>query len=92
MGDVCASCKAPIVWAVTEHGKRMPVDAEPTITGNIVLSHRRAGEPPIALHQPMNALERLAAAHDCSPHDGPLRLFTSHFATCPYADQHRRER
>lgn len=33
----CSSCGAPIEWAVTEHGKRIPLDLEPTPTGNLVV-------------------------------------------------------
>ena len=29
MSAQCGSCHAPVVWAITEKGKRMPVDAEP---------------------------------------------------------------
>ncbi|MGD0386388.1 MAG: hypothetical protein ABSB73_09660 [Solirubrobacteraceae bacterium] len=48
------------------------------------------GEPPVAVLQSIDAIAKLAAEHDRFPQDGPLRLFTSHFATCPYADQHRK--
>lgn len=27
--SACRSCGAPIIWAITENGKRMPLDAEP---------------------------------------------------------------
>jgi hypothetical protein len=90
MPDVCASCKAPLIWATTERGKRMPVDSEPVTGGNILLSHRHVGEPPVALPQAKAALEQLAAEHERSPQEGPLRLFTSHFATCPDAAAHRK--
>lgn len=33
----CRSCKARIRWVKTEHGKQMPVDAEPVAGGNIEL-------------------------------------------------------
>lgn len=68
----------------------MPVDPEPVPGGNILLSHRRVGEPPLALPQSKAAIEKLTAEHERSPQDGPLRLFTCHFATCPDADAHRR--
>jgi hypothetical protein len=34
----CRSCGAAIIWAVTETGKRMPVDAIPSDAGNILLA------------------------------------------------------
>jgi len=92
MSDVCRSCKAPILWALTETGKRMPVDAEPVEGGNILLSHRQAATAPVAVVQGRDDIEQLRKQHEQSPQDGPLRLFTSHFATCPYAGQHRRPR
>lgn len=33
----CRSCGAPIIWASTERGKAMPVDAQTTLDGNLVL-------------------------------------------------------
>lgn len=87
----CASCKAPIIWAVTErNGKPMPVDSDPLEGGNILLSHCGLGEPPVALVQGPLEIEGLRVQHDRSPDLGPLRLFISHFATCPNADQHRK--
>lgn len=34
----CSSCSAEIVWAQTVTGKLMPVDAEPSPRGNVVLA------------------------------------------------------
>ena len=90
MPDVCLSCKAPVIWTVTERRKRMPVDAEPVEGGTILLSHRRVGSPPVALVQGPLEIEQLRAQHERSPQEGPLRLHTSHFATCPNAARHRR--
>ena len=73
----CRSCSAPIRWARTEHGKRIPLDAEPYAgddpRGLFVL--REGGE--LALAVPAGALE-----------DEPR--YRSHFATCPNAEEHRR--
>jgi hypothetical protein len=91
MPEVCASCKAPVIWAMTENGKRMPVDAEPVESGTILLSHRRLGQPPVAIYQRSMDIEELRVQHERSPQEGPLRLFTSHFAHCPNADKHRRK-
>jgi hypothetical protein len=89
MAEVCATCKAPVLWVSTEQGKRMPVDAERTERGNIVLSHRGLGEPPVAVLLRAEQIEQLRSEHERSPQPGPLRLFTSHFAHCPNAAEHR---
>jgi len=33
----CRSCGAAIIWATTEKGRKMPLDAKPTSTGSFVL-------------------------------------------------------
>jgi hypothetical protein len=43
----CASCAAPIIWAVTAKAKRMPVNFEPGPAGNVVLEWR-GGPVPLA--------------------------------------------
>lgn len=35
--STCRSCGAEIIWALTDSGKRMPVDAEPVEGGNLRL-------------------------------------------------------
>lgn len=73
-------CEARIVWAVTDRGKRMPVDADPSpADGNIKLSVRYTGPEPLATV--LSAAARFG-----------LTLRTSHFATCPDADRFRRRR
>lgn len=89
MSDTCLSCSAPITWAITERGLPMPVDSEPVEGGTILLSHRRVGEPPTVLYQDPEQIEQLRAQHARSQ-AGPLRLFVSHFATCPDARRWRR--
>lgn len=81
--STCRSCGAGITWAVTGTGKRMPVDAEPDPNGNVVLHDPTTpGGPPVAAVVP----RRLG--------DPPpvFARYTSHFATCPHADDHRRTR
>ncbi len=77
----CRSCGAPVYWAETEKGKRMPVDREPRNDGNIALlvvadifgetrltaSYRKKGEVP----------------------QGRFR-YVSHFATCSHSASWRR--
>lgn len=75
----CSSCKAPIRWTVTEHGKAMPVDFAPVRGGNIVL--RDEGNRTVAVY---TAPLFETAEQKARPH------YVSHFATCPQANAHRR--
>jgi len=73
----CRSCKAPIVWAQTEAGKRIPVDEAPVADGNLALIGTGPGGT------------TLAAIYDPAKHAGKTR-FVSHFSTCPHAGAWRR--
>lgn len=75
----CRSCRAPIRWAFTEKGKRIPLDLEPyqgdDPRGLFVL---RSGERgPVAVAAPADAFAD-------EPH------YRTHFVTCPNATRHRR--
>jgi hypothetical protein len=76
--DLCSSCGAAIIWTTTKLGRPMPVDAEPTPTGNIVLVDGGGGAPKAIYKRP----EEIAALS--------CERYISHFATCPHADQHRK--
>lgn len=76
----CRSCGAPVIWTVTERGKRMPVDAEPTPDGNIRLEQSTGGAPLTAVYLPSGTGSLLAAGE----------RYTSHFATCEQAGEWRR--
>ena len=78
MNDLCRSCRAKIVWAETLKGKRIPLDAKPSEQGNIMLHERGTHRPPLALIVSKEQREGTQ-----------LRLFTSHFVTCPHADKWR---
>jgi hypothetical protein len=74
-----AECRAPIVWALTEKAKRMPVDAQPSDRGTVAL--RDAGwSVPVAV---VLKADRAFGRTD---------LRTSHFAMCPAAQSFRRGR
>lgn len=75
MSAECSSCGAHIIWALTEKGKRMPVDAVPTRNGNIVLEDDGRS---------VKAVVRDAML------PGVQALYISHFATCPNAARHRK--
>ncbi len=76
----CRSCRAPIRWVFTERGKKMPLDAEPTDEGDIVLR-----DPPPGESDPTGIVVAPAAFPD-EPR------YTSHFATCKQAGEWRKPR
>jgi hypothetical protein len=75
----CRTCTREIVWALTEHGKPIPLDPEPRADGNITL-HVLGGVDQRVAH----------VLVDGEVADGPT--YVSHFATCPDAETHRRRR
>lgn len=72
----CRSCGAPVIWTVTERGKRMPVDADPDPQGNIRLEQSTGDAPLTAVY----TREWTAGAE----------LYVSHFATCDQPKKWRR--
>ena len=74
--DDCRSCPASVVWAVTSQGKRMLVDRDPVAGGNVEL----------VWHGPEVRARIILKAQ----RDGRDDLRTSHFVTCPNADEWRR--
>lgn len=78
----CRTCGAPILWAVTDAGDRMPVDAEPFEGGNIELAQ---------LPHPMQGL-RVVMVDPAAPSMLGAPRYRSHFATCPDAPTHRKDR
>lgn len=82
--STCRSCKALIEWAVTDNGRKMPLDLGWHADGRLVVVGRKGGDP-LVVSLNGDQLLRLHVA------DGvELALRRSHFATCPDADQHRR--
>ena len=78
----CRSCRAPIIWAMTERGKRMPLDADPYTgpdpAGLFVFRFDGDGRPYVLAVTP----EAAAALGDA--------VYRSHFASCPDAKRWRR--
>jgi hypothetical protein len=60
----------------------MPLDKYPSKSGNIILGIRHE-QGPLALVQTAQSLARLLEKGE--------RLYTSHFATCKFAAQHKRK-
>lgn len=76
----CRSCGADIVWAyMMPGGKAAPIDAVSTPNGNVVLRNSR-GVVGIVGH--------VLAPGDHRSDTEPT--YTSHFATCPDADEWRK--
>lgn len=73
----CRSCGVRIVWIKTVGGKAMPCNAQP-------ITFQKGGGPETFV-TPEGKVER--GKRDP---DGDLTGYISHFATCPYADRHRR--
>lgn len=72
----CRSCGAPIVWAVTEAGKRMPLDAEP--------HPGRRGQ--FIFTSP----DTVRYGKSGTPIPEGVETFVSHFSTCPNRKAHRK--
>lgn len=75
----CRSCKAPIIWALTPRGKRIPL--EPNPNGNIVLDRI-----------PFTGDLGATFLHPGQTVDEDHIRYVAHFATCPNAATHRARR
>lgn len=95
MSTHCRSCNAPILWATTEKGKAMPLDIEPVENGDIRLEERSVaayGGGTIVREQIV--LTAVYAANADSEQErslGDVPRYVSHFATCEFADHHRKK-
>jgi len=76
--SACKSCGAAVVWVLTESRKRMPVDAEPTADGVVLWFGEYEGP------------FMLVSVGGRGDEGEPVKRYTSHFATCEFADKHRR--
>ena len=79
----CRTCGRPIIWVVFASGKKNPLDANPDMTAGTVILTGELGDrgTPIAKVIGVNEARQYPGAR-----------YTSHFATCPNADTHRRHR
>jgi hypothetical protein len=75
------SCGASIVWAITENGKRIPLDADPEKRSVIVHGQELVKQTrPLILGDAFEAMVRSVVAD----------TYTPHFASCPQASRFRR--
>jgi len=75
----CSSCGEPIYFAKTSSGKPMPVDAEPSDQGNVLL----------ALDADTRQLKAEVLGRGTEPPAG-RNVYLSHFVTCPHSESHRK--
>lgn len=73
----CKSCGAKVVWVMTEAGKKMPIDPDPSEFGNIYF--QKDGTVLVLTKYSAEGQRRLGKD-----------LFLSHFVTCPNASSHRK--
>jgi len=83
----CRSCDAEIIWAATEAGKSMPLDAKPDPFGNVELSCDRSGRHP--RRKPVATV--LAGLFLAEAQSAGRELFMPHHATCPQGDAWRKK-
>ncbi len=76
----CRSCDAPIIWCTTTSGKKMPVDAEPHVDGNVW----------VAADFTAYVLGRAEIEKRFTPEERATELRKSHFSTCKQAGDWRR--
>lgn len=84
----CKSCGAPIVWIETVNGKAMPCDAEA-----VEYQENRKGKSQIVTEDGKVVRGDLVknAPDTLLPKVVDGTGYISHFATCPYANEHRRK-
>jgi hypothetical protein len=86
---VCRSCQREILWCVTPAGRSIPIDINDPL---------ELPEDPERWPRGLFVLDRDGASSRAIPatevqfrgHAGPF--YRTHFATCPFADRHRRKR
>ena len=73
----CRSCSAAIIWAATEARRKMPLDREPDPDGIVLAYCDELGGWHCRAYAPGEDVR------------APWKRYTSHFASCPHADEHR---
>ena len=69
---LCKFCCRPIAWYQTPRGKWMPIDAEPSDAGNVVLRYTRSSAELTAVVLKKDEPARVNE-----------RIFMPHMASCP---------
>ena len=75
----CFSCGAIVIWCHTTSGGRMPVNAEPSPNGNLMMHEN-------------GAIEALNRAEVVKAKAAGMPLYLSHFATCSAPSKYRKKK
>ncbi len=76
----CRSCRAEIIWGKTQNGKNMPVDAQPSRSGTVVLD----------VHNGVVYAGVLLGAQLASVRRSTRPLYEPHWVNCPDAKTWRK--
>ncbi len=76
----CRSCRAPVVWAIAESGKQIPVDPTPDLHGNLAI-HTAGG---------VHRAEACSRPRAAALHAAGVPLYLAHFVNCPHAGNWRK--
>lgn len=79
----CRACGARIVWALTDRGKRAPINWDPSDNGNMVLVYDDSGEEAGKPRVTAVAYFEQSTGTTVPPQERRL----NHFATCPEAER-----
>jgi hypothetical protein len=98
--SACKSCPAPVRWARTVYGTPMLLDRAPRPDGNVIVFGEGVRKLIIDALGPQAAEEALEAetarvlvvGNLDALEELELGRYVAHFATCPKANDHRRER
>ena len=80
----CRSCNAAVEWAVTELGRKMPLDLGLHGDGRVIVVGRTSKDEAVVVSLELERLRKLRES------GVRLMLRRSHFQTCPQADEWRR--
>lgn len=85
----CRSCGKPITWVVVaKSGKKMPLDTQQFLDGNIAPLGTSDGPSGLPLVQYVSGPPPSPQFDSLYP--PPVPRYKSHFASCPHAEEHRR--
>lgn len=78
----CKSCKAPLIWGVTDRGIRVAVDADPVSVASGVGTVRLSGRSP-------ELAPRAVVVRHQGQMFGATEAYRKHMETCPFAERYR---